>query len=139
MSAPFTKSILVLANSMKKGGRCVAGIEVTPGAGAEYNLGEWIRPIDPTQDEGTIPYHRTVIGNRDLKLLDCVKIRFEGECIPVAATGKEWTGSYGIKAGELKYLPGSLQQALVEFSFWDGNFTITHRIYTGVVFQENLK
>lgn len=78
MSTPFTKSILVLANSMKKGGRCVAGIEITPGVGEEYNLGEWIRPIDPTQDEGTIPYHRTVIGNRNLKPLDCVKIRFSG-------------------------------------------------------------
>lgn len=78
MSTPFTKSILLLANSMKKGGRCVAGIEVTPSDGEEFDLGGWIRPIDPTQDEGTIPYHRTVIGNRNLKPLDCVKIRFTG-------------------------------------------------------------
>lgn len=70
---------------------------------------------------------------------EVLKIRYEGECIPVAATGKEWTGSYGIKAGELKYLPGSLQQAQVEFSFWEGIFTIAHRIYKEVVFQENLK
>ena len=63
---------------MKKGGRCIAGLEVTPGQGNEYVLGEWIRPVDPEQDEGTIPSHRTVISNRYLKPLDCVKIRFNG-------------------------------------------------------------
>lgn len=78
MSPPFTKSILVLANSMKKGGRCVAGIEVTPRDGNEYDLGKWIRPIDPTQPEGTIPYQRTLIGTRELKPLDCIKIQFSG-------------------------------------------------------------
>jgi hypothetical protein len=77
MNTPFTKSIIVLANSIKKGGRCVAGIEVTPGDGKAFNFGDWIRPIDPTEDEGTIPNHRMLIGNVGLKPLDCIKIQFE--------------------------------------------------------------
>ena len=78
MSTSITKTILVLANSKKKGGRCVAGLVITSAGGDEYNLGEWIRPIDPEQDEGTIPDHRIVVGMRLLKPLDCVKIRFTG-------------------------------------------------------------
>ena len=76
MNAGTTKTILVMANSIKKGGRCVAGLEITPVDA--YDLGKWIRPVDPTQDEGTIPNHRIMIEGRQLKLLDRVKIRFRG-------------------------------------------------------------
>lgn len=47
MNHATTKTILVMANSIKKDGRCVAGLEITPVD--QYNLGNWIRPIDPTQ------------------------------------------------------------------------------------------
>jgi len=67
---------MVLANSLKKGGRCVAGVEVTPTTNGQYLLGEWIRPIDPSQHEGTIPGRRTILNNRFLKPLDIVSIRF---------------------------------------------------------------
>ena len=65
-----------MANSIKKGGRCVAGLEIT--AVDDYNLGKWIRPVDASQDEGTIPVIRTFVGNRALKTLDRVKIHFKG-------------------------------------------------------------
>ena len=76
MSYPSSKTILVLANSMKKGGRCVAGLEATLVATNTYRLGNWIRPIDADQDEGTIPNERTRISNRMLKPLDLVEIQF---------------------------------------------------------------
>lgn len=78
MNSPISKFILVLANSIKKGGRCVAGMEITSIQGNDFTLGDWIRPVDPTQDEGTIPTYTTFIGNRFVKPLDCVKIFFTG-------------------------------------------------------------
>jgi len=76
MNTGITKTILVMANSIKKGGRCVAGLEITPVD--QYNLSRWIRPVDLSQDEGTIPIHRTIVAGRALRPLDRVKIRFKG-------------------------------------------------------------
>lgn len=78
MSYPQSKTIMVLANSLKKGGRCVAGLEAKLTTSGYYELGSWIRPIDPGQKEGTIPGGRTLIGGRFLKPLDLVKISFRG-------------------------------------------------------------
>lgn len=38
-----TKTLVVLANSIKKGGRCIAGREITP----DGALGDWVRPVCP--------------------------------------------------------------------------------------------
>lgn len=54
--------IIILANSFKPGGRCIAGID--------NRTGEWIRPI--SRENRAIPNH--VAGN--IKLLDVVKISF---------------------------------------------------------------
>lgn len=70
------KTILVLANSIKKGGRCVAGIEIT-NADVDYpEFGEWIRPIDGTQDEGTLRTMTTYVGSKIVRPLDIVEIEF---------------------------------------------------------------
>lgn len=76
MSQTTQKTILVLANSLKKGGRCVAGLEATLTKENTYKLGKWIRPVDPDQDEGTIPSLRTLINGRYIKPLDLVRIGF---------------------------------------------------------------
>lgn len=68
------KKILVLANSIKKGGRCVAGLELLNNE--PLRLGEWIRPIDKTQDEGTINSGTTFIDGSHLYPLDVVEIDF---------------------------------------------------------------
>lgn len=57
--------IICLANSLKHGGRCVAGIEM--------KTGQWVRPYSYL-DSGNIPTHLTVIGDRPLQLLDVVDI-----------------------------------------------------------------
>lgn len=57
--------VICLANSLKHGGRCVAGIEI--------KTGRWVRPYSYL-DSGNIPTHLTVIGDRPLQLLDVVDI-----------------------------------------------------------------
>jgi hypothetical protein len=47
------KKIFVLANSIKKQQRCVAGIEIVKGLGGKEDWGEWIRPVTH-HDEGAI-------------------------------------------------------------------------------------
>jgi len=78
MSVSTEKVILVLANSLKKGGRCVAGVEATLVGDNKYLLGDWIRPVDSSQDEGTIPNHRIKLLDRTIKPLELVAIRYTG-------------------------------------------------------------
>jgi len=73
-----TKTILVLANSIKKyPDRCVAGLEMIPRDG-NFAVGKWIRPIDPGQPEGAIPIQRTVVGGQAICPLHCVEMIFAG-------------------------------------------------------------
>ncbi len=71
------KTILVLANSIKKGGRCVAGIEIINSADRGAKFASYIRPIDATQPEGTLRTSTTMIDNRILQPLDIVEIDFQ--------------------------------------------------------------
>lgn len=70
------KTLLILANSIKKGGRCVAGIEITNTDLDNPIFAEWIRPIDGTQDEGTLRAMTTYVGGNYLQPLDIVEIEF---------------------------------------------------------------
>ena len=73
-----TERLVVLANSEKKGDKCVAGKRLTLRSDNYYDVGEWIRPIHPRTGEGEIPTHLTVVGGRSLAPLDVVEITFEG-------------------------------------------------------------
>ena len=78
MSTAVTKTLLVLANSIKKyPDRCVAGLEMISRDG-NFLLGKWIRPVDPGQPEGAIPLRRTVIGGQAVGPLHCVEMTFTG-------------------------------------------------------------
>ena len=78
MSAAQTKTILVLANSIKKyPSRCVAGIEMIPVEGG-YDFGNWIRPVDPSQNEGALPLRRTEVNGQSVEPLQVVKMIFDG-------------------------------------------------------------
>lgn len=72
------KTILVLANSIKKGGRCVAGIEILNADRFNPTFGDFIRPIDQTHDEGTLEFATTLLGSALSKPLDVVEIDFDG-------------------------------------------------------------
>lgn len=60
--------IIVLANSKKEGGRCVAGLETDGGS--------WIRPVAPGADDALYPRHYTLNcdGKPEPQLLDVVRI-----------------------------------------------------------------
>jgi hypothetical protein len=45
-----TKTLLVLANSLKKGGRCMAGREVLWLPDGRWHFGPWIRPVSAQGD-----------------------------------------------------------------------------------------
>lgn len=78
MSETHSKAVLVLANSIKKyPSRCVAGIEMIPGGGM-YAFGNWIRPVDPSQNEGALPLRRTEINGQPVEPLQLVKMTFAG-------------------------------------------------------------
>jgi hypothetical protein len=49
--------ILCLANSIREGGRCVAGID--------YATGRWVRPV--LLGGGPIPVERAFVGNKYLE------------------------------------------------------------------------
>lgn len=78
MTTSISKTLLVMANSIKKfPDRCVAGLEMIPRDG-NFALGKWIRPIDPSQPEGAIPYQRTEVGGQVVRPLHCVEMIFTG-------------------------------------------------------------
>ena len=68
------KTILVLANSIKKGGRCIAGIEILGTDAGNMQYGKFIRPIDATQPEGRLQINTATINNRAVEALDIVEI-----------------------------------------------------------------
>lgn len=68
-----SKTILCLANSRKKGGRCVAGKEVV---GSQF--GGWVRPVSARQEEEIADAERRYADGTRLGLLDIVKIPILG-------------------------------------------------------------
>ena len=72
------KRIILLANSMKKGGRCVAGVEILNEDYSHPELGAWIRPIDSTQEEGTLRAMTTYLDGQQIKPMDIIEIDCEG-------------------------------------------------------------
>lgn len=66
--------ILCLANSWKRGERCIAGIELA--------TGRWVRPVTDTID-GSVPEHVRMLRKREPALLDILSI-------PLASTGPDF-------------------------------------------------
>lgn len=63
---PVTKEILILANSRKRGGRCVAGIDITNG--------RWVRPVSDSPHGEVLAIERRYRDGSEPKLLDVVSI-----------------------------------------------------------------
>ncbi|UBF26715.1 hypothetical protein K9N68_01550 [Kovacikia minuta CCNUW1] len=57
--------IICLANSWKRGERCIAGIELT--------TGKWIRPVSDLSD-GRVPWYVRTVEGREPELLDFLEI-----------------------------------------------------------------
>ena len=65
----YTKTIVCLANSWKRSGRCVAGREITP-----EGFGGWIRPVSARPDGELNDDEQRCTGGTDAALLDVVEI-----------------------------------------------------------------
>lgn len=69
-----TKTIVILANSVRSGHRCVAGKEIFPD-GDSWTVGKWIRLSDPGTKDGSIRHELTKCrGGEIIEPLDVVEI-----------------------------------------------------------------
>jgi hypothetical protein len=67
-----SKRIIVLANSIKKSARCVAGVDV--GTGKEMSPAGWIRPVSGESEGELDPKHMRTNDNAPLVPLDIVDV-----------------------------------------------------------------
>lgn len=83
------KKIICLANSWKKGERCIAGIDL--------DTGKWVRPVcdDLYPQDGRIPQSIRLINSKEPNLLDILEI-------PLANTGN----NFGFESENLSVLAG---------------------------------
>lgn len=78
MNAPIAKTLLILANSIKKyPNRCVAGIELV-GEPGHWTYGGWIRPIDPSQPEGSLLSGTASVNGQPVAPFQVIRICFAG-------------------------------------------------------------
>ncbi len=104
------KRILVLANSIKKHARCVAGVEVESGRDPISN---WVRPVSGESQGELEPRHMRITGAWDVAVLDIVDVpvvrRAADPVHPedwVVDTGRTWT--------YVQSMPGGIVRALEE-------------------------
>lgn len=84
----ISKKILILANSVKRKGRCVAGREVLNTD--PLRLGNWIRPVS-NEKGGTLFYqHMQTKGREQVSLLDIFEIPLL-EPMPEAGQPENWS------------------------------------------------
>jgi hypothetical protein len=88
------RRIIVLANSIKRGGRCVAGREVE---GKEAMVGNWLRPISDESEGELMSRHMVTANGSPLEVLDIVDVPLDhhanDKCHPedwVLATSEPW-------------------------------------------------
>jgi hypothetical protein len=69
-----SKAIVILANSVRSGHRCVAGKELIRN-GESWDVGPWIRITDPGTKDGSVRYELTRCrGGEEVQVLDVVDI-----------------------------------------------------------------
>jgi len=83
-----TKTIVVLANSVKKSGRCLAGKEVSR-AGDDWKIGGWIRPVGSEAGGEVREYQMRLALGHDPELLEIVEIPVERAC-PLPDQPENW-------------------------------------------------
>ena len=74
MNTQITKQIVVLANSRKTGGKCVAGVEFN-----NNQFGQWIRLVSSTSTKEVKEYDTLYTDRTYPRLLDIAEVRLQGQ------------------------------------------------------------
>jgi hypothetical protein len=79
---PKTVQILILANSIRHGGYCVAGKLAMPLENGEFKIvDQWIRLTNPDGDEGAVPHAKTLCpAPKQIHPLDIIQVELRGPC-----------------------------------------------------------
>ncbi len=76
-----TKEIVVLANSIRGGDRCIAGKELIQKEDQTYEIGRWIRLADHSTKEGAVPNQIAYCPDHGwVKTLNVVRVVLESNC-----------------------------------------------------------
>lgn len=76
-----TKHILILANSRRPGGHCVAGKIATPLSETSYDVTDrWIRLVDPRNPAGGVAYQNTICRGKAIRPLDLIEVTTTTHC-----------------------------------------------------------
>ena len=101
MTALTVKRIVCLANSRKRGGRCVAGKELLP----DGTFGGWLRPVSARDDEEVSVRERSYGDGGDPKILDVIDVPLLG-CKPKTYQRENWLldpNQQWTKAGQMTW------------------------------------
>lgn len=99
------KKIVVLANSRKHSGRCLAGKEVSQSLDGTLNVGAWMRPISGRPGHELSELDRRLSDGQDPRLLDVVGFPTIKYC-PTSFQTENWLISddyFWIKYGHLNW------------------------------------
>lgn len=106
------KRILVLANSSKSPGRCVAGIEILSETPEGISFGDFIRPIDMTQPEGSIKDDTATINGCMVRPMDILDLEVCKQADDpnhpedwIICQGSDWQLRGRLSVDRLKELP----------------------------------
>jgi hypothetical protein len=72
-----TKTVLILANSLKKGGRCIAGREVLWLPDGRWHLGGWIRPVSKHGDGELFQEETAKADGKQVQVLEFATVSLE--------------------------------------------------------------
>ncbi|MEI6350911.1 MAG: hypothetical protein WCP06_07375 [Verrucomicrobiota bacterium] len=128
--------LLVLANSQKNGGRCVAGKLLTPNGNGTYDVGRWVRLIHPDRREGEIPAEMTLIDDQWLAPFDVIEIGLDKAMRDshhpedwLIDPGTTWRRTFYISKGDLPQLCDD------PVDLWGKDSAICRRVPVGYVSQ----
>lgn len=122
------KKIVVLANSRKHSGRCLAGKEVSINADGTLNVGAWIRPISGRPGHELSEFDRRLDDGQDPRNLDIVSFPTK-KYYPTSFQTENWLISddyFWVKNGHLNW-----EQAIMLIDNPNALWVNGHSTYNG--------